>query len=242
MRNIKLIIEYDGTKFFGWQYQKNQRTVQHELEAAIERITLEKVTTHAAGRTDAGVHARGQVVNFRLNKAMNTAVLQKGLNAVLPPDVRIRHAEIAEDLFHARFSAKERRYRYYIATRPLAIGRQYYWFYPHPLDWDAMQAACALIAGCHNFQSFCPSKLDKDHYLCDVRKAVWLAEGPVRIFEIHANRFLHHMVRCLVGTFVQLGRGRIPSDEFKNILESQDRRKAGYTAPAHGLVLEEVLY
>jgi tRNA pseudouridine38-40 synthase len=242
MRNIKILVEYDGTDFHGWQVQENLRTVQGELFRAVRQITSESVVVEGAGRTDRGVHARGQVANFKIEKSVPLLDLRKGLNAVLPADIRVRSIDEVDEEFHARFSAVERRYRYYISAVPVAIGRQYCWYYSYSLDLAAMNAACRWLVGERSFKSFCLSEAEVSHYLCDVRKAVWTENGPMRTFEIHANRFLHNMVRCLVGTMALVGRGKIDAEEVKRIMEREDRRLAGFTAPASGLVLEEVVY
>ena len=242
MRNIKITIEYDGTNFNGWQYQPHHRSVQGELQRAVKQITSEEVTVEGAGRTDTGVHARGQVGNFKIEKIIELPDLMKGLNAVLPDDVRIRSIEEVDIKFHARFSAKERRYKYYLVHHPLAIGRQYHWFYPHVLDFELMQRSCGVLLGQKNFRSFCLSQAEVNHYICDVRKAEWYEKEGAKIFEIHANRFLHNMVRTIVGTFVNLGRGKITFEELVSIMEKQDRRAAGFAAPPQGLFLEEVVY
>jgi len=242
MRNIKIIIEYDGTKFCGWQFQKHCRSVQGELQKAVKQITGEECTVEGAGRTDAGVHARGQVGNFKIEKVVPVTDLQKGLNAVLPHDVRIKTIEEVGLDFHARFSAKKRRYRYSVVQEPIAIDRQYLWFCPYPLNFDLMQEGCTLILGERSFKSFCLSESEVSHYRCNVEQATWVEDEGVKVFEITANRFLHNMVRCLVGTFVNLGRGKISLDELKAIIDKEDRTVAGFTAPAMGLCLEEVVY
>lgn len=242
MRNIRILIEYDGTKYSGWQYQKNARSIQEELQKAVFTITREAVTVHGAGRTDAGVHARGQVGNFFIQKRISDFDFQKGLNAVLPHDIRIRHLEEAPADFHARFSAKERRYRYYLSSAPMAIGRQYCWFYPHPLDLETMNRAAQHCIGEHDFEAFCSSEAETPHYRCDVYDAFWFRENHQIIFDIRANRFLHNMVRTLTGTLLGVGRGKITIENFLAILESRDRKKAGMTVPAAGLILEEVIY
>lgn len=242
MRNIKITIEYDGTHFNGWQFQPHHRSVQGELQRAVKQITAEQVTVEGAGRTDTGVHARGQVGNFKIEKEIALPELMKGLNAVLPEDVRVKSIDEVDINFHARFSAKERRYKYYIVQCPIALGRQYYWFYPHHLDFELMQNSCGVLLGQKNFRSFCLSQAEVNHYICEVRKAEWYEKDGAKIFEIHANRFLHNMVRTIVGTFVNLGRGRITYGELINILEKEDRRAAGFAAPPGGLFLEEVVY
>jgi tRNA pseudouridine38-40 synthase len=242
MRNIKITVEYDGTEFHGWQFQSNCRSVQGDLQKAVQQITSETVVVEGAGRTDTGVHARGQVANFKIVKEIELNALAKGLNAVLPNDVRITSIEEADQSFHARFSAKERHYKYFISRQPVAIGRQYAWFYPHSLDLQKMNTGCAWLIGEKSFRSFCLSEAEVSHYLCRVLKAEWHEEKQFFIFEIHANRFLHNMVRSIVGTFVNLGLGKIAIDDLKHIIEKEDRKLAGFTAPAVGLVLEEVVY
>lgn len=242
MRNIKIIIEYDGTKFHGWQFQKEQRSVQGELQKAVQHITGEDVVVEGAGRTDTGVHARGQVGNFKIEKAIEPDALQKGLNAVLPNDVRIKAIEEVDLNFHARFSAKSRRYKYRIVQHPIAIGRQYHWFYPHLLNFEIMQQSVAHLLGEKSFKAFCLSEAEVNHYRCHVLHARWYEENGLKIFEIHANRFLHNMVRCLVGTFINLGKGKISANDLPMIIAKEDRKLAGFTAPAVGLCLEEVIY
>lgn len=242
LRNIKITVEYDGTDFSGWQFQPHARTVQGALQDAILQITQEDVVVEGAGRTDAGVHAKGQVGNFKIVKSIASVDLAKGLNAVLPPDVRIVGIEEVPLDFHARFSAKERRYRYTISHRPTALLRNHVWHYPHALDIERMMQGCRFLIGEKNFRSFCLSEAEVNHYRCDVRHAAWRREGPMLYFDIHANRFLHNMVRCLVGTFVQIGRGKMTVEEIPVILEKEDRRLAGFTAPAKGLCLESVIY
>ncbi len=242
MRNIKVLMEYDGTDFCGWQTQAHSRSVQEELEKAITQITGETVRTTGAGRTDTGVHARGQVANFTIEKKTPLDRLLIGLNAVLPKDVRIKEIAEAPETFSARFSAKERRYKYYISKVPIAAGRQYCLHFPHPLSVPEMQKACALLLGEKSFKSFCLSEAQVLHYRCEVRHASWIENNSLLIFEIHANRFLHNMVRAIVGTMIQLGQNKITFADFERIIQSEDRRLAGYTASAAGLFLEEVVY
>ncbi len=242
MRNIKLEIEYDGTNFCGWQIQTDVRTVQGELETAITQLTREKIRVHSAGRTDTGVHALGQVVNFKTQSRLSEEVFQLGLNGILPKDVRVISAVEAEDDFNSRFSAKSRTYRYNIITRPVAVGRQYAWFFKKKLNMAKMRDACSLIIGSHDFQSFCQAGADVNHYLCNVLEADWDEKSDMLIFNITANRFLHNMVRILVGTFVKIGTGSINVNDLKHILNAKNRIKAGPTAPPHGLYLVKVLY
>ncbi|MBN2413621.1 tRNA pseudouridine(38-40) synthase TruA [candidate division KSB1 bacterium] len=242
MRNIKLEIEYDGTNFCGWQIQTNVRTVQEELEKALTQLTREKIRVYCAGRTDSGVHALGQIVNFKTESRLPEYVFQVGLNGILSKDIRVINAEEAEDDFNSRFSAKSRTYRYDIITRPVAVGREYAWYFKKKLNMAKMQDASSLIIGSHDFKSFCQAGADVNHYLCDVFEAAWLEIDDKLIFNITANRFLHNMVRILVGTFVKIGTGSINVDDMKHILKAKNRIKAGPTAPPHGLFLVKVFY
>jgi len=241
-RNIKLIVEYDGTEFCGYQIQQNDRTVQAELERSLSMLTNEQVRLTAAGRTDSGVHALGQVVNFKTDSQLPLDVFIRGGNTRLPRDVRIVAAEDVADDFNARYSARRRTYRYFITTKTKAIGRQYAWYYWNELDIEKMNACCTDILGEHDFSSFCQAKSEVDNYLCDVRYAHWQQLKNEYIFEIQANRFLHNMVRTLVGTMVEIGDPRLQSAEMKDILLAEDRTAAGPTAPALGLFLMSVDY
>jgi tRNA pseudouridine38-40 synthase len=242
MRNIKLVLEYDGTRFFGWQAQPNARTVQVELERSLALLTRESIRVLCAGRTDTGVHAYGQVVNFFITTNLPLKAFVNGTNALLPPDIRVLSAQEAPPEFHARFSAKSRSYRYVIRDHPSALQRLYSWYVSQPLDIEAMQQASNLILGEHDFKSFCHAEPDNPHFLCFVLQAVWKNVNDLLYFDIRANRFLHHMVRVLVATFVEIGKGRMNLVEFQAVCEAHDRGKAGPTAPAHGLFLMHVDY
>jgi tRNA pseudouridine38-40 synthase len=242
MRNIKLTLEYDGTDFVGWQVQPNGRSVQEELERALAQILQHTITTYAAGRTDSGVHARGQVVNVKTQKAIVPEILHKSLNALLPDDVAVLSVEEVPEHFHARYSAVARRYRYFIAQRPLAVMRRFVWPLQYPLSFELMNSCAASIVGEHDFQSFCKAEAEVDHYRCTVKHASWIQKDGLVVFDITANRFLHGMVRALVGTMVDVGRGYTPYEDFERIIVARDRRAAGMAAPAKGLFLEEVFY
>ncbi len=241
-RNIKLTVEYDGTDFCGYQIQSNGRTVQAELERSLSMLTDAEVRLMAAGRTDSGVHALGQVVNFRTDSSLPLDVFIRGGNTRLPRDVRIVAAEEVDADFHARYSARRRTYRYFITKKQKAVGRHYAWYYWNELNVEKMNACCTAILGTHDFSSFCQAKAEVDHYLCDVRYAHWAATKDDLIFEISANRFLHNMVRTLVGTMVEIGDPRLPSAEMTEIMLANDRTAAGATAPAHGLFFVRVDY
>lgn len=242
MRTLVLKIEYDGTGFLGWQLQSEGRTVQGVLEEAIRTILQAGLRVTAAGRTDAGVHATGQVVHLRTDSDLVADRLKKGLNGVLPPDVRVLEAAQATDDFHARFSAVGRRYAYRITRRPSALRRHHAWHVAYPLDVGAMRRASAALVGRHDFTSFCQAASTADGTMCEVRELDWIEEGDELRLRIEANRFLHHMVRTIVGTAVDIGRGRWPEQVMAEMLEAKDRRAAGANAPAHGLCLVTVRY
>jgi tRNA pseudouridine38-40 synthase len=242
MRDIKLLIEYDGTNFVGWQTQENGRTVQEEITKVLEQVLQEPVNLIGAGRTDSGVHARGQVASFRTESALGTGSLFSALNGVLPEDIYIHSVEEAPAGFHPRYDARERAYRYFITLKPTAIGRQYQWYVKYDLHVGDMNLVAAQIVGEHDFESFCKYDADVDHHRCTVFKSLWTESSGTLVYEIRANRFLHGMVRALVGTMVDVGRGYTPVAEFAAIIAAKDRRKAGMAAPPHGLFLEEVLY
>ena len=241
-RNIKLTIEYDGTEFVGWQRQPNGRTVQEEIENAIKKIMQEEIGIVGAGRTDSGVHARGQVANFFTSNGMPASDLQRALNGVLPDDVVIHSVEEIDEQFSARYSAKVREYRYYISKSPSAFERKYCWQTGYQLDLEKMNRVAASVLHIHDFQSFCKADSDVEHHLCNVSESRWYTEDSKLIYIISANRFLQGMVRALVGTIVNVGRGYTSESEFLMIMEARNRSKAGPAAPAKGLFLERVTY
>lgn len=242
MRNLKLLIEYDGTGFVGWQSQQNGRSVQDVITAAIAQILRESVDLIGAGRTDAGVHARGQVANFHTRSTMESGRIQRALNAVLPDDVVVLDATDVPEDFHARYSALGRRYRYAISLRPTALGRRYQWYVKHDLNLDAMATVASTMIGEHDFSSFCKANSGVEHHVCTVATSTWECEGSSLVYAVQANRFLHGMVRALVGTMVDVGRGYRTVDDFNHIFAARDRSLCGMAAPAHGLCLEEVIY
>jgi tRNA pseudouridine38-40 synthase len=242
MQNIRLVIEYDGTDFCGYQRQPDVRTVQGELEIALESLTKSPVSVTAAGRTDAGVHAMGQVVNFYVSERYPLTAFQFGLNTKLPHDVRVIAADRVAEQFHARYDAIDRHYRYHITSRVRAIGRRYVWFNETPLDIGDLRCASESLLGKHDFTSFCQSDADVKHHVCHVTGAEWSEREGDYVFDIFANRFLHNMVRIIVGTLFDVGRGRLTVDNFRDILKKRDRMSASATAPARGLVLVQVRY
>lgn len=243
MRNVKLTIEYDGTNYVGWQIQPNGPSVQAEIEKALHQILQEEVHINGAGRTDSGVHARGQVANFLTDHVFESKALYKGLNGVLPSDIVVVSIEEMPESFHARYSAKAREYLYSLALRPTAIWRNYSWYVGgYTLDIDLMNSCANAIVGEHDFESFCKSEAEVEHFRCIVSCAQWQVAGSQMTFRICANRFLHGMVRALVGTIVEVGRGYRSLEDIKRILEAKERRAAGMAAPAKGLILEKIIY
>ena len=242
MRNIKILIEYDGTNYSGWQRQDNARTIQGEIEEVLLKIFREKVGIAGAGRTDAGVHARGQVANFRTKTDRKNREIEASLNALLPEDIAIRDvAEVAPD-FHARFSARERCYSYLITRRPSAILRNYSWRVGYKLDVELMKKSATALTGSKEYGSFCTGRSEVGDVRCTVASACWEEQDSSLLFTIRSNRFLHGMVRSLVGTMVNVGRGYTTLDDFLGMLAKNDRREAGPAAPPAGLVLESVIY
>ncbi len=243
MRNIKIVVEYDGTEFVGWQRQANGRSVQEEIETVLRSVTDEFVTIVGAGRTDAGVHARGQVANFKIESPIAATDLYRALNGLLRDDIVVHSAVEVPENFSARYSARERSYRYFVSRKPTAIQRKYCWQLSYPLNVALMNEAGALIVRTKDFQSFCKVNSGVENYLCSVVQAEWNKPSDSEIvFSIRANRFLHGMVRALVGTIVDVGREFITLQEFKEIIEAKNRSEAGMAAPPQGLFLEEVLY
>jgi len=240
--NLKLILEYDGSNFYGWQSQPNIRTVQGEVERALKILLREDIRVYVAGRTDTGVHALAQVINFHTQTDKKIEKLPRSLNGILPHDVVVKTVEVVPDEFHARFDAKSRQYFYVISRYPVAIGRRYAYYVKFPLDLDSMQAGAAHLLGEHNFRAFCYSRTEDPHYLCRVENIEWQDTGEKIIMRIRANRFLRNMVRIIVGTLLEVGQGKIAPDEVSNILQSQQRETSGTTAPPHGLFLEKVHY
>ena len=242
MRDIKLLIEYDGTSFVGWQSQANGRSVQDEITKVLDQILQEPINLIGAGRTDAGVHARGQVASFRTNSHLGVGSVLSGLNGILPEDIYIHSVEEVAEGFNARYDARERLYRFYCSMKPTSIGRHYQWYVKYDLNITAMNAVASQIVGEHDFESFCKFEAEVRHHRCVVSRSVWKEIPGMYVYEIRANRFLHGMVRGIVGTMIDVGRGFIPVTAFREIVTAKDRRKAGMAAPPQGLFLEEVTY
>ena len=242
MRNIKLTIEYDGTDYLGWQLQAEGRTIQGEIEEAILKLTGEKSRIHGSGRTDAGVHALAQAANFATGSPLPCETIRSGLNSYLPHDIRIMNAENVPASFHARKDALEKVYEYTVLNRKVSspLRKRYAYFYTYPLDIPAMEEAAARLVGQHDFRSFAASNLDIESTVRRITALGLRKYGDELVFRASANGFLRHMVRYIVGTLLEIGRGRRASDDIANML--QGSMKAGPVAPPHGLCLMSVRY
>ena len=241
-RNIKLKIEYDGTDFSGWQKQPKLRTVQGEIEDKLNRILQEKIILIGSGRTDVGVHALEQVANFKTESELSPDSVYNGLNSLLPEDILIKDIEEADLDFNSRYGAKSRVYRYKICLGKDIFLRRFAWEVSYCLDLSKIKKATKIILGRQDFTSFCVGKSAKPDNHCFVFRAIWEKDRNRLEFEIEADRFLHTMVRSLVGTLIDVGRGYFNLKDFTNILKAKDHRKAGLTAPAKGLYLAKVNY
>src|SRR5579862_8079202 len=256
-QNWKLILSYDGTEYFGWQVQPDRTTIQGELCDAIERVTGERVLPQGSGRTDAGVHARGQVASFLLRAPIPAENFQRALNRTLPESIRVLRAEQAPPDFHARHAAKAKTYEYRIYRAEICPPweARYAWALNWPLRVEPMREAARHVVGTHDFTSFAASDPDlatrraeesgeglREGSVRTVFESSWAEEGDLLVYRIRGNGFLHHMVRNLVGTFVEVGRGQRRPAYMVRILKARNRSEAGATAPARGLFLDSVEY
>jgi tRNA pseudouridine38-40 synthase len=244
MPTIRLVLEYDGSRYAGWQRQPDQPTIQEAIETALFQLTQETVSVTGAGRTDSGVHALGQVASFRIDRQWTPREWLRGLNARLPDDIAVRTAATVSDDFHARYAASGKLYEYRILNRGErpALDRAYVWHVHKPLDLAAMQEAATYLVGSHDFSSFEGTLTDNEDPVCDLRQLSLSSQGDVVRTEAYANRFLKHMVRAIVGTLVEVGHGKRTPSALRTVLAAKDRRAAGRTAPPHGLFLVRVDY
>ncbi len=256
MQNWKLTLSYDGTSFHGWQVQPGLATVQGTLAAALHRITGETVLPQGSGRTDTGVHALVQVASFTLAAPIPAASLHRALNRALPASIRILAAEPAAPDFHARHSARRKTYEYRILPVPARCSpfqAPFVWAHPRPLDLDPMQQAAPHILGTHDFTAFAAADPDRSTRNANdgdpspgnirtILHSCWQIRDAILTYRVTGTGFLHHMVRNLVGTFAEIGAGRLTADAIPSILAARNRSAAGPTAPAQGLFLVEVLY
>jgi tRNA pseudouridine38-40 synthase len=248
-RYIKLTIAYDGTDFHGWQMQKNKPTVQGEIINVLRRLTQENITLHGAGRTDAGVHALGQIGSFRTQSTLTAAEFQRALNAILPPTIRIVQTEETGPQFNARWSAKGKIYRYRIYRGKVVPPHVYRYVlhYPFPLNEEAMREATTRFVGTHDFSSFAAStgseeddkerSMDREVYAAELLRS---PDNEELIFTIRGRSFLRYMVRKIVGTLLDVGRGKLSVDDVERLFALKDRSKSGPTVPAQGLTMVEV--
>jgi len=243
-RNIKVVVEYEGTDYGGWQRQKNAMTVQQVLEEAIERIVQHKVTVLGASRTDAGVHALGQTANFHTSSAIPARRLLTAINSQLPADVVVRSLSDVEDSFHAQFHARSKTYRYTILNHRIrtALNRRCCHFVGPRLDVSAMRRAAKFLIGRHDFKAFESDADPQSNSVRTVTRASLKKTERCLVFTIEGDGFLYNMVRAIVGTLIEVGRGKVTPDGFRDILESRERTFAGPTAPAKGLCLVKVKY
>ena len=244
MRNIKLTIEYDGKDFKGWQKQPNKLNIQGEIEKAIENITGEKVELIASGRTDAGVHAMGQVANFKTNSNMPIEKIPIAINSQVKNSIRIQNAEEVDENFHSRFNCKKKTYRYVIDNSKYgsAIYRNISYHMPIKLDVEEMKKAIKYFEGEHDFKAFKSSGTSSKSSIRTIYKADIITEGTNIAIDLTGNGFLYNMVRIIAGTLVDVGLGKIKPDDIPEIIASKDRTKAGKTLPPHGLMLLNVVY
>lgn len=242
--NIKLTVEYDGTSYHGWQIQPNCDSIQAILERAVSTFVGAPTRITGSGRTDAGVHALGQVVNFFTDKESSPFRIRRALNALTPSDITIKEVELVLDSFDARRDAQSRVYEYHILNRPTRspFFLKRAWQLHEQLNVDAMRAAIACLIGKHDFSSFRAAGCDAAHPVRKVYSTSFEPRGELLVYTIEATAFLRHMVRNLVGTLVEVGKGERSPQAFADLLEARDRIKAGKTAPPHGLYLLEVKY
>lgn len=244
MRNIKLILEYEGTNYSGWQSQKNAVSIQQIVELALERLVKEKVNVTGSSRTDSGVHARGFVCNFTTVCSIPTSSFREALNSILPRDIVVIQSTEVDLDFHARYSCIGKKYSYTILNTPLpsAIGRQYVYHYKKPLDYSAMEEACKYFIGKYDYASFRTTGSSVKSSVRNVKNAFLEKNNDKIIFYVEADGFLYNMVRIMVGTIIDVGSHKIGPETIMEIINSKDRNKAGKTVPASGLCLEEVYY
>lgn len=239
-----ITLSYDGTRYHGWQIQPNGVSVQEKLEWALSTLLREEISVTGAGRTDAGVHARMMVAHFDLrSQELDCGQLAYKLNRLLPQDIAVQKVEAVSDEMHARFSAKWRTYHYYIHTCKNPFLRAYSCETHYPLDFAKMNEAGRRLMGYDDFGAFCKSGADVKTTLCQVTKAEWVQTSPTTwYFEITANRFLRNMVRAVVGTMIDVGRGRLTIEEFCKVIEGKRRTEAGESMPGNALFLEKIDY
>jgi tRNA pseudouridine38-40 synthase len=248
-KNIKLVIEYKGTSFCGWQIQKGQPTVQEEITSAIESVTSQRVNVIGAGRTDAGVHALGQTANFMIRHSLEPERYRDALNFYLPDDIRVKSSEEVDEKFHSRFSAVYRRYRYLVGLERSALYREFRYEVERRFDPARLKEAALRVLGEHDFSPFCVVASRQENNFCTIYQSRWYRIGPLLVYEVRGNRFLHSMVRSLVGAMLNLSDedpddhpANLTLDSFTDILLTPSGLRIPFTAPPHGLYLVSVGY
>lgn len=245
MQRIKCTVSYDGTNFSGYQVQPGKRTVQGELEKVLEKLNKGKsIRVSASGRTDAGVHARGQVIHFDTALEIEPARWQGALNSLLPADIAIHSVELVQSDFHARFDAVGKEYRYFLlqSKHRDPFQRNYAYQFPYELDYEAMKEAAGQLLGTHDFTSFCSAKTEVEDRVRTLQEIDFYEENGLLVFRFVGGGFLYNMVRILVGTLLEVGTGRRAATSMQELLDCKDRTQAGKTAPGHGLYLWKVFY
>lgn len=246
-RTLQLVVQYDGAEFSGWQRQPDARTIQGELERVFSQLNGTPATVTGAGRTDTGVHARGQAAHICLPEKWSPESARRAANSLLPPDIRISACfEMTAD-FHARYSALTRTYSYFIGTDEDSLSpfrRRYEWYVRKPLDLQKLDLTAEALLGKHEFRGFAVKGTapDFDKHICEVVQSRWVRDGHKLRFEIEANRFLHHMIRFIVGTMVEIATEKRPLEDFSRLLSASDNLDVSSPAPGHALFLERVKY
>lgn len=245
LKNYRMILEYDGSRYDGWQKQDNtSQTIQGKIENILERMTGQAVEVHGSGRTDAGVHALGQTANFHGETDLSPEEIREYLNRYLPEDIEVKMVELVPERFHSRLHAQEKTYLYRIETgeRKNVFERKYIYGLGKSLDVKTMEKAASYLIGEHDFKSFCSNRRMKKSTVRDLRKIEFDRVGSRIFIRFTGNGFLYHMVRILAGTLIEVGLGQKSAEEIPEILEAKNREAAGYTAPPEGLFLEKVCY
>ena len=243
MPRCKLTIRYDGTGYAGWQNQPDASTVQNEVEKALSRLFQEKIKIYGQGRTDAGVHAVGQVAHTDLPEVRDAGKILHALRGILPADVAVIELEEVLDNFHARFDAVSRQYRYQVSTLQNPLKRNFSWFVSNSLNPELLHTCAALIKGTHDFVNF--SKTENREFgttICTIEHSEWLIKDEELVYRIWGNRFLRHLVRRLVGSMITVASGRLEISKFEEMLKAPEMEIKGFSAPAKGLILEKVFY
>ena len=244
LRRIKLTVEYDGSAFHGWQRQPDRETVQGVIEKAIHHMTGQNITIYGSGRTDAGVHGKGQVCHFDIDCGHALVAFKDGINRFTPKSVSILKTEVVSDNFHARFSAVARQYEFLVLNRraPSSLWRHRAVHVLHPLDVPLIKKSLKCLIGEHDFSAFRASACESSTPVCAMQEISLEVDGDLLKFTIKADHFLHNMIRILVGTAIDIGRGKLPADTFEKMLKSLDRNDGGKTLPPQGLYFDKVYY